>query len=397
MKAAMHDAAVNFAAHPVGWPLARLARRLGGVLRVPGLGLVVSDAEFGHEVLVRDADFTKNGPGSLSRHITASLGPFALANMDGEDHLRLRAKLKDVVTPAQARELLRACDAPIAELRRRLRAGETVDLAQWMRALSGRITYDMLGISAPAGREEAAYLDLVALGERISSGFDFCEPSPARLEALRVDCQRLADHARTGYDAPDTPDRSFVKRLRELGLTFEEAKGVISLIFIAGTLTTSAAVPRVLALLHDSDALRALKRDRSGLSNAIAEGLRFTTPVPATARIAARATSVQRVAIGKDERVVILTCNLARDATMFPDPDRFDPARVHPPRARHLWFGAGAHFCLGFAVAQLEMQLVLDALLDLEGNLRVVGRRPARNVLVPAYARLDVRLDRTVA
>jgi cytochrome P450 len=397
VKAVFHDAAVNLAAHPVGWPLARLARRLGGVLRVPGLGLVVSDAEFGHEVLMRDADFTKNGPGSLSRHITASLGPFALANMDGEAHQRLRGKLKDVVTPGHSRELLRGCGAPIADLQRRLRAGETVDLVRWMRALSGRITYDMLGLVAPTGREEAAYLDLVALGERISTGLDFRDPKPARLESLAVDCRKLADHARIGYDAPDTPDRSFVRRLRELGLTFDEARGVISLIFIAGTLTTSAAVPRLLALLHDSDALRALRRDRTGVANAIAEGLRFTTPVPATARIAARATSVQRVAIGKDERVVILTCNLARDPNMFADPDRFDPARVHPPRARHLWFGAGAHFCLGFAVAQFEMQMVLDALLDLEGDLRVVRRKAARNVLVPAYARLDVRLERSAS
>ncbi len=394
MKAAMYDAALNLAAHPFGWPLARLARRLGGVLRVPGLGLVVSDAEFGHEVLVRDADFTKNGPGSLARHITAHLGPYALANMDGEAHQRLRGKLQDVVTPARARELLRACDAPIVELQHRLRSGETVDLARWMRALAGRITYDMLGITAATGREEAAYLELVHLGERISTGFDFREPRRERLESLRLDCQRLADHARTGYDAPDAPDRSFVRRLRDLGLTFEEASGVISLIFIAGTLTTSAAVPRVLALLHDNGNLRGLKRERAGLANAIAEGLRFTTPVPATARIAARATSVQHVAIGKDERVVILTCNLARDEKLFPQADRFDPARVHPPRARHLWFGAGAHFCLGFSVAQLEMQLVLDALLDLDGDLRILRRRVASGVLVPAYARLDVRLER---
>ena len=394
MKAALYDVALNLAAHPIGWPLARLARRAGQVIDVPGVGLVVSDAEFGHEVLVRDAEFTKNGPGSVAERVTEIIGPFALINMDGEVHQRLRAKLADVASPARAREILRACEQPIATLRAELTAGRTVDVARWMRALSGRLTYDMLGIAAPAGREDASHLEIVELGERITSGFDFRTPSPRRLRELREDCERLAAHARVGFDSPDAPATSFVRRLRDYGLTFEEAKGVISLIFLAGTLTTASAVPRILALLADSGELQRLRADRSGLGNAIAEGLRFTTPVPATARIAARDVVVRGRAVKANRRVVVLTCNLARDPKLFPDPDRFDAAREHNPRARHLWFGAGPHFCLGFGVAQAEIRMVLDALLDLDGELRLGARRFARNVVVPAYTRLDVRLGR---
>jgi len=47
--ASWHERRVNFAAHPVGWPLALLARRLSPVLNVPGFGLVVSDAEVARE------------------------------------------------------------------------------------------------------------------------------------------------------------------------------------------------------------------------------------------------------------------------------------------------------------------------------------------------------------
>jgi hypothetical protein len=83
MNARLHDTLLNLAAHPVGWPLARLARRGSGVMRVPGVGLVVSDAALAHDVLVRDDDFTKNGPRSFARTMTALLGPFALGNMDG--------------------------------------------------------------------------------------------------------------------------------------------------------------------------------------------------------------------------------------------------------------------------------------------------------------------------
>ncbi|MEO5814859.1 MAG: cytochrome P450 [Gemmatimonadaceae bacterium] len=392
MKARLHDTMLNLAAHPIGWPLARLARRAGGVMNVPGFGLVVSDAAFAHDVLVRDGDFIKNAPHSISATITELLGPFALANMDGDAHRTLRGKLADVLSPAQARALLSACDAPLAELRGALAAGETVDLVRSMRIMSGRLTFDMLGVAPPPGREDEACVELVALGERIASGFDFRTPSPRRMADARTQVDQLVAYARTGYDSPDAPVTSFVRRLRELGLSFEEAKGVLSIVFLAGTLTTAAALPRIVALLADSGQLGRLSGHPEDIPAAIAEGLRFTTPVPATMRVAQKDVDVcgHRVAAGT--RVVILTCNLARDARLFPDPDRFDAARVSDSRARHLWFGAGPHFCLGFVVAQLQLRQVIEALISVPGALRVVRRSVARGVIVPAYSRLEVRL-----
>jgi cytochrome P450 len=393
MKARFHDTMVNVAAHPVGWPLARLARRVGGVIHLPGFGFVVSDAEFAHDVLVRDDDFTKNGPRSLSATITELIGPFALANMDGDEHRRLRGTLSDVMSRANARRLLAACDAPIAHLRADLTAGRTVDLVRWMRVVSGRLTFDMLGVAPPAGREDEASLDLVALGQRIASGFDFRFPSPRRLETTRRYCDQLAAYARHGYESPAAPPTSFVRRLRDLGLSFEEAKGVISLIFLAGTLTTAAALPRIVALLADAGRFAWLRERPELLPATISEGLRYTSPVPATVRIARRDVDLRGRRIPKDSRLVILTCNLSRDRRLFRSPDRFEPSRVHDPRARNLWFGAGAQFCLGFPVAQLQLQLVMEALLAEPGDLRIIRRRAARGVLVPAYSRLDVRLE----
>jgi cytochrome P450 len=394
MKARFHDAIVNVAAHPVGWPLARVARSVGRVISIPGFGLVVNDAEFAHDVLVRDDDFIKNGPHSLAATMTELLGPFALANMDGDAHRRLRGKLNDVVSRANARKLLAACDEPLAQLRSDLAAGHSFDLVRWMRLLSGRLTFDMLGVVPPAGREDEASLELVALGEQIVAGLDFRTPSADKTSATRQLCEQLAAYARQGYESPSAPPTSFVRRLRDLGLSFEEAKGVISLIFLAGTLTTAAALPRIVALLADAGLLGWLRDNPEAVAGAIAEGLRYTSPVPATVRIARRDVTLRGQRIQKDSRIVILTCNLARDPRLFPAPDRFEPSRVHDPRARNLWFGAGAHFCLGFPVAQLQLQLVMEALLSQPGELRIVRRRAARGVLVPAYSRLDVILDR---
>jgi cytochrome P450 len=394
MTARAYDALVKLAAHPVAWPLARVAGRAGGMVRVPGLGVVVNDAELAHEVLLRGDDFTKNGPGSISATITEMIGPSALANMDGDAHHRLRARLTDLFAPASARTLLQACDAPLTRLRADLREGRVVDLARWMRVMSGRLTLDMLGVPLPAGEEDAAALDVVELGVRIVAGLDFRRPSARKRRQVLEDCERLARYARRGYESDTAPRASLIHRLKELGLSFEEARGVISLIFLAGTLTTAASLPRIVALLVDSGQLAALRENRDAIPRAIAEGLRYIAPVPATVRIAARDLTLQGRGIRAGTRMVILTCNTARDARLFPDPDRFDPARVHDARARHLWYGAGPHFCLGFAIAQRELQLVLETLLAEPGELRIVRRRVGVRRLIAAYERLEIRLER---
>ena len=82
--------------------------------------------------------------------------------------------------------------------------------------------------------------------------------------------------------------------------------------------------------------------------------------------------------------------NAAKDRRVFPAPLLFDIERRHPAAGRHLWFGVGQHFCLGFSLAQFEIRWVLEALLRV-GDMEIVGRSAARNVLLPAYRSLRVR------
>lgn len=390
MSAYAHDARVQLAAHPIAWPLARLSRRLGGVVRAPGLGLVINDAELGHEVLSRSDDFVKNAPGSISASMTEMLGPAALSNMDGEAHRALRGRIADLFSASNARTLLDGCRPMLEQLRADLREERVVDLARWMRVLSGRITFDMMGLHRAASDDEA--VALVALGERIASELDLRQPSARKIRRVRADCDQLVEYARAGYESAHTPPSSLIARLRHVGLSFEEARGVLSLIFLAGTLTTAASLPRLVALLVDSGQIALVRERPDSIPGAIAEGLRYLAPVPATMRVAAHRTQLNGRTIERGTRLVILTCNLARDARLFADPDRFDVRRVHGPRARHLWYGAGPHFCLGFAVAQRELQLVLESLLAEPGELHIVRRVAGRGTLLAGYAKLEIRL-----
>jgi pentalenolactone synthase len=56
------------------------------------------------------------------------------------------------------------------------------------------------------------------------------------------------------------------------------------------------------------------------------------------------------------------------DATVFPDPDRFDLARR---AASHVGFGHGARYCIGAPLARVELQAVFSQLVPRFPDMRL--------------------------
>lgn len=271
---------------------------------------------------------------------------------------------------------------------------EPVDLVDVMYRLSGRLTCHMLGVVPEPGSEDATYRRIVELGSRMIRPMTLTtrQLAPAQLRAAQACFIALTDLARPAFEDSATDDDAIVHRLRRAGLSFEEARGILAVLFLVGTETVSTAIPRIVALLVDSGLFGTLRQRRNLLPSAIDEGLRFVVPSP----IMLRSPSTNLVQHGQrfraDERVILFTYNLLKHPRYTPRPRRFDIERVQHPRVKNLWFGAGPHFCLGYALAQREIAAVLDALLDLPGDLRIADRSYARNVLLPAYERLSLRL-----
>jgi cytochrome P450 len=80
-----------------------------------------------------------------------------------------------------------------------------------------------------------------------------------------------------------------------------------------------------------------------------------------------------------------------RDPARFPNPDAFDIGRAD---GDHLAFGGGAHFCLGYHLAELEARAAIGTLvrrfddLRLESHAVEWGRSLFR---VPATMRITFR------
>jgi cytochrome P450 len=120
-------------------------------------------------------------------------------------------------------------------------------------------------------------------------------------------------------------------------------------------------------LLTNPDQLDALYRDRSLVSAAIEEVLRWEAPVTFNQRIAMRDYTLGGVEIPKGALVEVWNGAGNRDPGHYPEPDRFDLFRK---RDRHFAFSAGPHVCLGQHLARVEITRALNSILDRLPNLR---------------------------
>ena len=139
----------------------------------------------------------------------------------------------------------------------------------------------------------------------------------------------------------------------------------------AGHDTTSAGIAGgLLALLENPTELARLQADPSLMGTAVEEMIRWVTPVKEFMRTAQADTEVRGVKIAKGEAVLLSYVSANRDADVFTDPMRFDVGR--DPN-KHLSFGYGVHFCLGAALARMEMNSFFTELIPRISSIELAG------------------------
>ena len=234
-------------------------------------------------------------------------------------------------------------------------------------------------------RVDAAVVDddLFARVSRVTGFVTLARPrlTASQLAVARGILAELGEHARRAYAG----DESTVPgRMRALGLDEREALGAVAAFVLTGTETIVSYVPRLAAILIDSGWLPRLAADRSLVDAAVAEGLRVTTPSPMMLRSVVEPRTLGGVTVKPGERILLGTYWADRALGDF-DPDTNPAAQL-----KQLWFGAGAHYCLGAPLAMAQIRLTLGALLE-NPTLRVATRRPSRGVLIPSYASLELQ------
>jgi cholest-4-en-3-one 26-monooxygenase len=144
------------------------------------------------------------------------------------------------------------------------------------------------------------------------------------------------------------------------------------------------------ALMEDREQLQLLLDDPSLIPDAVEEALRMFPAFAHFRRTATCDTELHGQKIKEGEKVVMWYVSSNRDETRYEDPDRFDLRR----RAEHQAFGAGGrHFCLGTALARLELRVMLEETLRRYPRIELAGAPlHAESLFLNQLKTLPVRL-----
>jgi cytochrome P450 len=198
--------------------------------------------------------------------------------------------------------------------------------------------------------------------------------SPASLEVF--DYGRELAARRRGGDGTDLVSR-FVNTMPQDGvaLSTEDFDNNFLLLVVAGNETTRHAISHtMLALINHPDQLAKL-RDNPGLMPvAVEEFLRWATPVYHFRRTATQDVELGGKQIKQGDKVVLWFGSGNRDEDVFDNPYDFDVTR---PDNDHVTFGKGSpHFCMGNALARMEIQIMFEQLLPRLADIRLAGEVP---------------------
>jgi cytochrome P450 len=168
----------------------------------------------------------------------------------------------------------------------------------------------------------------------------------------------------------DLVSQLVVEQLNEGILSREDLISIATLMLSAGRGTTAGMISLgTLTLLQHPDQLVELKEHLELVAGAVEELLRWLTVVHlVTARVATEDIEIGGQQIRAGEGVFALISSANRDEARYPNADTFD---IHRGDRAHLAFGRGPHFCVGHALARVELEIVFKALLKRIPTLRL--------------------------
>lgn len=284
-----------------------------------------------------------------------------LLSVDPPDHARLRRVMSGALTPRRAERLREPIRGTVGQLLADMRPAGRADLvADYAVPIAVEVSCELLGIPGP---DRASF---VGWGRRIADGS--LTSATAFDEVSDEMAAYLVGHV-TGLRAKPGPDLlSALAQARDAGqLSDYELISLAFQLYFAGHETSACMISNgLLTLLRHPTQLAALRADPGLIEAAVDEALRYEGAVKtATWRFAREPVDVGGQSIPAGAAVLLVLASASRDPACAQDPDAFD---LHRERTRHLAFSAGPHYCMGAALARMELEIAIgQAVRDLPG------------------------------
>jgi cholest-4-en-3-one 26-monooxygenase len=294
--------------------------------------------------------------------------------MDPPKHDRLKALFQAGFTPKRIAAHEEAIREIVVGVLDRLESREECDLVTDVaQPAVSRVIGSFMGIPE---EDDVAWADLMNMALAASDP-DYTpeidnveETIQAAIEQVFARCGAMIAERR---ENPTDDLTSVLVNAEVDGERLEEHEIVMGffLLVAAGNDSTKATYCSAMrALIEHPDQRRLLLEDPSLIPGAVEESLRMFPAFAHFRRTATEDTVLNGQEVKQGEKVVMWYASSNRDETRYEDPDRFDVLR----NPDHQAFGAGGrHFCLGAALARLELKILLEETLARYPGMELAG------------------------
>ncbi|MCZ8380514.1 cytochrome P450 [Mycobacterium sp. CPCC 205372] len=327
-----------------------------------------------------------------SDELQAGVGVSTLIHMDDPRHRVVRAIGADWFRPKAMRALkIRVDELAKTYVDKMAAIGPECDFVQQV-----AVNYPLYVIMSLLGVPESDFPLMLKLTQELfgsdddefKRGADQQEQMSALLEMFQYFTALTA--ARREHPTDDLASAIANARIDGEPLSDIDTVSYYAIIAAAGHDTTSATISGgMLALLENPEQCDRLRADPGLMPTATEEMIRWVTPVKAFMRTAQEDTQVRGVPIAAGESLLLSYPSANRDEDAFADPFRFDVGR--DPN-KHVAFGYGVHFCLGAALARMEVNSFFSQLIPRLESIEPAGKaQHVATVFVGGLKHLPIR------
>ena len=311
--------------------------------------------------------------------------------MDPPKHDQQRQTVQGVVAPMNLKKMESLIRQRVVNILDSLPIGETFN---WVDRVSVELTTQMLATIFDFPFEDRYKLtywsDMATSGELAGGPTPEAERRAALLECLeyftklrekrgneppKIDLLSMLAH---GKDTQNMPPMEFL--------------GNLVLLIVGGNDTTRNSISGgVLALNQNPNEYAKLRADHSLIPNMVSEIIRWQTPLAFMRRTVTRDLEFRGQQLRKGDKLAMWYVSGNRDERVIPDPNRF---WIDRPNARHhLSFGFGLHRCMGNRLAEMQLRVLWEEIMQRFSFVEVVGEpERVQSSFVRGYASLPVKL-----